>query len=160
MLLPLIILTWNFQNIERQLEEMNHCRALIWIFFVSAMTASAQRQSWATCWRLVAKQKWKTLICIIALLYYSKQKFLRVTITCDMTLSVCASLRGLCARVAIPYKYGLQITRSPNVLYLSYSRSLSFLCFFFQVLPLKFLPVNRCSCKCKSGLNKNRKDIR
>lgn len=39
-------------------------------FLVSALTASAQRQSWATCWRLVAKQKWKTLICITALLKY------------------------------------------------------------------------------------------
>lgn len=44
---------------------------------VSALTASAQTQSWATCWRLVAKQYWKTLICIIAPLSHAKQKFLR-----------------------------------------------------------------------------------
>lgn len=74
-------------------------------FLVSALTASAQRQSWATCWRLVAKQKWKTLICITAPLNYSKQKFLRVTSTSDMTLSACASFRGLCASVAIPHTY-------------------------------------------------------
>lgn len=74
-------------------------------FLVSALTASAQRQSWATCWRLVAKQKWKTLICITALLNHSKQKFLRVTSTSDMTLSACASFRGLCASVAIPHIY-------------------------------------------------------
>lgn len=66
-------------------------------FLVSAQTASAQTPSWATCWRLVAKQKWKTLICIIAPPNYSKQKFLRATSTSDMTASVSASFRGLCA---------------------------------------------------------------
>lgn len=70
-------------------------------FLVTALTASAKVQSWATCWRLVAKQKWKTLICIISPHNHSKQKFLRVTSTSDMTPSVCASLRGLCASVAM-----------------------------------------------------------
>lgn len=35
-----------------------------------------ETESWATCWRLVARQKWKTLICITARLNHSKQKFL------------------------------------------------------------------------------------
>lgn len=99
-LLPNVNLMWNVQLIERQTEkEMNHCSAPFWSFCQCSDSFRTETESWATCWQLVAKQKWKTLICITAPVNYSKQKFLRVTSTSDMTLSACASLRGLCDSV-------------------------------------------------------------
>lgn len=108
----------------------------------SALWLSPPRHSWATCWRLVAKQKWKTLICITATQNYSKQKF----------LSVCASLRGLPLFQKSPCTHGLQITETseshshfltalPLLITLSSSQSLFWL--FLRVKPLKSVQVTR-----------------
>lgn len=112
-LLPFINLTWNVQLIERQTDkEMNHCSAPFRISCQSFDSFRTETDSWATCWQLVAKQKWKTLICITAPVNYSKQKFLRVTSASGMTLSACASLRGPCASVSIQHTYELQIIQT------------------------------------------------
>lgn len=101
---PFINFVLNVQLIKRQTEkEMNHCSAPVRISRQSFDCFRTETDSWATCWQLVAKQKWKTLICITAPRNYSKQKFLRVTSTSDMTLSACASLRGPCASVSIQH---------------------------------------------------------
>lgn len=105
----------------------------------------------------------------------TQSRSLRVTSTSDMTLSVCASLRGLCASVSTfqksPHTYGLQITldiRKPQsfcgcclTVHLSILHTFSAFAFVsLKVLPFKSLQVSRCSCKCKSGLSKMRRDAR
>lgn len=127
-------------TIERQTEkEMNHCVAPFWIScqcFYSLRPETELGNLLAVGCQAKVKNS-DMHHCSAELL---KQKFLRLTSTSDMTLSTCASLRGLCASVSIQlHAYGLQITQTSG----SHGPFLS----LFMLLSKTF---SLCFCLCQS----------
>lgn len=116
------IYKWNFQHITRPTEkQMNHSRPLI---YISSQYPASEKQSWATCLWSVARQKWKTLICIIAP-WNTKSR----SSSALVWLWVCASL-GECVPVegSVPV---LQISPHPFALW-SFSSQEATLTFFVE----------------------------
>lgn len=123
------------------------------VYLVSAVTASAQMQSWATCFSWLPSKSEK--LWYASFLHCNTQsRSFPERLLHEIWLNVCASLRGLCASVVVfqksPHSYWLQVTQAPGrhshflaTLFLSYSQFLFFGFVSLNVVLLKPFQLNR-----------------